>query len=560
MTATNYMEDYSVVQEISVNEIERRQHKLDAYLHSDEYMERLVNRLKFNDAALHHSEARQTLWNLCARPDNPAEGCIFFIENFGYTFDPRPEATLHHFPFILYPYQKDAIRWLVEHIDQGKDGLIEKSRDMGVSWVVFVWVPIWYWLFRDGVNILVGSYKEALVDNRTKDSLFGMIDYAIDSLPKWILPRGFNKEKHRTQMKLTNPVTSNLIVGDTMNPDFGRGTRKTVILFDELGSWEYAKDAWDGAADATSCRIANSTPKGLNFYARLRKQLFDKDQHDVLRLHWREHPLKDDIWYEAEKKRRGDEAAVAQELDISYNKSMEGRVYPEWNEKYVTEGVFEYDETLPLYVGWDFGYTDDTAIIWAQPKNGRLRIVDTYRNNGKTIDFYIPLITGYLSSDGYTYTKFDLDVIERHKGWKRGVHFGDPAGRFVNPVVNLTVLDVLRNNGIIVNFADSWKDFSRRKAAAKHRILDGIDVNMNPRTSYFVDCITQSAYPKIKNQGVDEVRSLKPKHDSTSHYRSAFEYLCLGLEDIKGRAERVYDRFPKKHTTGAGPARRAVSY
>lgn len=553
-------EDYSDVLQLSLSEIERRQKKLDGYLHTDEYQQTLMNRLKFNDAALHKSEARQTLWQLCARPDNPAEGCIFFIENFGYTFDPRPEATLHHFPFILYDYQKDAIRWLIQHIDEGKDGLVEKSRDMGVSWILFVWVPIWYWLFRDGVNILVGSYKEALVDNRTKDSLFGMIDYAVDSLPKWILPKGFSKDKHRTQMKLTNPVTGNLVVGDTMNPDFGRGTRKTVILFDELGSWEYAKDAWDGAADSTSCRIANSTPKGWNFYATLRKAMFERDPKDVLRLHWTVHPLKDQEWYQAEKTRRNDEAAVAQELDISYNKSQEGRVYPEWSDTHVTEGTFEYDENLPLYVGWDFGYTDDTAIVWCQIKNGRLRVLDCYRNNGKTIDFYVPFVTGMMASDGYIYSKHDLEVIEAHKGWKRGTHFGDPAGRFTNPVVNLTVMDVLRNNGIIVNFADSWKEFNRRKAATKHRIMGGIDLNMNPRTNYFALCMTQAAYPKIKHQGIEEVRSLKPKHDYTSHYRSSFEYLCLGLEDIAGRTARVYDKFPKRGSENTSGRRRTLSY
>ena len=545
------MEDYSV-KEVTVAEIERRQAKLNEYLATPEYQEKLINRLKFNDAALGHSEARTTLWNLCARPDAPAEGCIFFIENFGYTFDPRPEATLHHFPFILYDYQKEAIRWLIEHIDQGKDGFIEKSRDMGVSWTAFVWVPIWYWLFRDGVNILLGSYKEALVDNRTKDSLFGMIDYAVDSLPKWVLPRGFNKEKHRTQMKLSNPVTGNLIVGDTMNPDFGRGTRKTAILFDELGSWEYAKDAWDGAADSTSCRIANSTPKGYNFYAMLKDTSID-----VLSLHWKRHPLKDDIWYEHEKTRR-DEESVAQELDISYNKSQEGRVYPEWNEENVQEGFFEYDPNLPLYVGWDFGYTDDTAIIWCQPNSGRLRIIDTYRNNGKTIDFYVPFCTGFISSDSYKYTRYDLEVVERHKEWKRGTHFGDPAGRFTNPVINLTVLDVLRNNGIVVNFNDSWKEFQKRKTAAKMRIRDGIDLAQNPRTKYFALCMSQANYPKVKSSGVEEVKSLKPKHDYTSHYRSAFEYLCLGLQELRARKEQVYDKF--KRVEGGAKHRRAVSY
>lgn len=537
-------------------EFARRKQLFSDYISSKEYQEKILLRLQINDACQRNSEARTTTWNLCARPDNPAEGAIFFIENFGYTFDPRPQANPNHLPFILFEYQKDAIRWLIDHIDNGRDGLLEKSRDMGVSWVLFVWLPLWYWLFRDGINLLLGSYKEALVDNRSKDSLFGMIDYAIDSLPKWLLPRFFNKDKHRTHMKITNPANSNLIAGDTMNPDFGRGTRKTAILFDELGSWDYASDAWASAGDATSCRIANSTPKGYNFYAMLRNSGID-----VLTLHWKLHPLKDQSWYLFEKTRRTDEE-IAQELDISYNKSQEGRVYPEWSETNVQEGEFDYDPTLPLYVGWDFGYTDDTAIIWAQPKHGRLRIIDTYRNTGKTIDFYIPFVTGIMSSDSYAYNKFDLEVIERHKEWKRGTHFGDPAGRFQNMVVNVTVLDVLRQYGIVVNFRDAWKEFHRRKTAGKMLIREGIDLNVNPRTKYFAVCMMNAAYPRVKHAGIEEVRSLKPKHDYTSHYRSAFEYLALGLEDLQDRKQTVYDKFPKKDNFKgfSSRKRRAVSY
>lgn len=545
----------STKEQLAQVEFERRKKNFQNYLNSPEYTEKLILRLKINDACNRYAEAKITTWNLCARPENPVEGCIFFIENFGFTFDPRPHANPNNLPFILFEYQKEAIAWLINHIDNGTDGLIEKSRDMGISWIVFVYVSVWYWNFRDGVNILEGSYKEALVDNRSKDSLFGMIDYAVDSLPKWILPKGFNKEKHRTQMKLVNPANGNLISGDTMNPDFGRGTRKTVILFDELGSWEYAKDAWESAGDSTSCRIANSTPKGYNFYAMLRESGID-----VLTLHWKRHPLKDQSWYEFECSRRTEEE-VAQELDISYNKSQEGRVYPEWNESNIEQGIFEYDDLLPLYVGWDFGNTDDTAMIWAQPFHGKLRIVDTYRNTGKTIDFYVPFVTGITPSDGYKYTPPDLKKIAMHKFWKRGTHFGDPAGRFKNAVSNETVISVLKNNGIIVNFDDRWKEFSLRKTAVKLLLMAGLQLNLNVDTKYFGLCISQAAYPQVKNQGVAEVRSLKPKHDYTSHYRSALEYLALGLESLHRRVSKPHDKFkPKPRTTSSRNGRRLLHY
>lgn len=531
-------------------ETERRAELFKEYQHSAEYRHTLIQRLQINDACRRKTEAKTLTWNLCARPENPAEGCIFFIENFGWTFDPRPQANPNNLPFILYEYQKDLIRWTIDHIDNGKDGLIEKSRDMGVSWVT-VWIFVWYWLFRDGINLLIGSYKEDLVDKRNSDdSLFGRIDYVVAGLPKWLMPTGFNPAKHRNHMKLVNPANSNLISGDTMNADFGRGTRKTAIFFDELGSWDYAKDAWEGTAQSTACRLANSTPKGFNFYAKLRNSGID-----VITLHWKKHPLKDQTWYEYEKTRSTEEA-VAQELDISYNKSQEGRVYQEWGDENLEVGQFPYDEGLPLYVGWDFGQTDDTAIIWAQPSPAGLRIIDTYRNAGKTIDFYVPLITGIIPSDDYRYTPKDYEVMAAHKYWKRGTHFGDPAGRFTNNITNTSVIDVLRQSGIIVNFQDAWKEFNVRKTAAKLLIRDHMLLNKNERVDYFNLCMSQASYPQVRVSGEQEVKSIKPKHDYTSHYRSAFEYLALGLRDTRLQRPKPFDKFKPKPTN----RRSSVSY
>lgn len=537
------------------NEIERRKKLFDDYIKSPEYQEKLISRLKVNDACLKSSEAKGLSWNLCARPDNPAEGCIFFIENFGWTFDPRPQANPNHLPFILFEYQKEAIRAMIDHIDNGKDLLFEKSRDMGASWLIFCYVPLWYWLFRDGTNFLIGSYKESLVDNRTRDSLFGMIDYAIQNMPKWLLPKGFKFDKHRNQMKLINPVNFNQITGDTMNPEFGRGSRKTAVLFDELGFWEYAKEAFETTSDVTACRIANSTPHGYNYFAMLRGSGID-----VHTMHWRKHPLKDEKWYEFEKQRRTPEE-VAQELDISYTKSLEGRVYPEWDDLRVERGLFPYDNDLPLYVGWDFGRSDDTAIIWAQKtRENKLRIVDTYKNNGKHIEFYIPFITGMISMElygKYNYLPHELKMIEEHRNWKPAMHFGDPAGRFITQASDYSVIDYLTKNGIIVNFKDEWKTFQKRKAATKLQILAGIELNKTSRSEYFDMCITQSAYPRIRRDGQYETKTVDPVHNWTSHYRSSLEYLCLGLSDFNIKRERPYDKIKPKPSFNR---RRTIGY
>lgn len=532
-------EDLTVVA-LDESEKQRREDFMRAYQEGPFYKKAALTRLKIADTANHSSDAR--VFALGASKKDPK----FFITNFLWT--PNDKYSQYHFPFILFPFQEEYVDWLCKHIDEGRDGLVEKSREMGVTWVTLA-VFYWYWLFSPNFNALVGSYKKELVDDRTKDSLFGMLDYFIEITPAWMLPKGFNFDKHRTQMKLVNPVTHNVIKGDTMNAEFGRGSRRTVIFMDEGAHWEYFQEAWDSAADTTSCRITISTPLGYNAFALLR----ESNQIDVERLQWQLHPLKDDTWYNYEKSRRTDEN-VAQELDISYEKSQKGRIYPEWDN--VVRGEFPYDPSLPLYVAWDFGRTDDTAIIWAQIRaDGKVVIIDAYSNSGHLIDFYVPFITGVVDSElmvtnGYHYTDRELQMIEEHKFWPRGVHFGDPAGRFRNQVSDKTVISVLRDNGIIVNYKDSWKVFETRTSTAKLLMRDNLWLNENPQTKKLHLAIVNSKYPDVKRGGMDIINSQgrKPRHDANSHFRSSLEYLCLGLKDLKVRNKTTYDKFKRKNS------------
>ena len=524
-----------------MTEQERREQLLLQYQETKEYKERLVTRLKINDACNRSAESR--VYAIAACKADP----LFFINNFCWT--PNDKYQQYHFPFLMYPFQEEYAIWLNEHIEIGKDGLVEKSREMGVTWLTMS-LFLWRWLFSENFNALIGSYKEDLVDNKTKDSLFGMLDYQLFNLPQWMLPKRFNHKTHRTSMKLVNPSNNNLIKGDTMNAEFGRGSRRSITFFDEGAHWEYFQEAWDSCADTANCRITVSTPAGYNSFAQLRDSGID-----VKTMHWKAHPLKDMLWYDYEKSRRTDEN-IAQELDISYQKSQRGRVYQEWD--LVTYGDYPFDYRFPLYVSWDFGATDDTAIIWWQrQEDGKLRIVDCYKNNGKTIDFYVPFVAGIIPSDGYGYNRRDLEVVEAHRGWPRGTHFGDPAGRFRNQVVNQTVIDVLRNHGIFVNFKDAWKMFTQRIQASKMVMKEGLFVNKNPRTQYLNICMVNSQYAEMTQGGTTVINSkdMKPRHDAYSHLRSAFEYGSLGLRYYTSKRVKVFDKFPIKEN-----GKKVISY
>ena len=77
---------------------------------------------------------------------------------------------------------------LVSCVDQGNDAIIDKSRDMGASWLC-VAIAAWYWLFRPDAQVLLVSRVEDLVDRRgDPDCLMWKIDYMLDNLPDWMLP------------------------------------------------------------------------------------------------------------------------------------------------------------------------------------------------------------------------------------------------------------------------------------------------------------------------------------------------------------------------------------
>ena len=91
---------------------------------------------------------------------------VAFIDDWGMTFDPRnAEIGLPPtMPFVLFPKQADFIAWLRDRWLAREDGLAEKSRDMGVSWLCVAFA-VWMWLFHPGTVAGFGSRKEEYVDD-----------------------------------------------------------------------------------------------------------------------------------------------------------------------------------------------------------------------------------------------------------------------------------------------------------------------------------------------------------------------------------------------------------
>jgi phage terminase large subunit len=221
----------------------------------------LVERVYMLQQADQTNDLQATLLELCRRDP------IYWFNNFAWTFDPRAEIT--DMPFNLYPYQEWCIREWYACIENQEDFGVEKSRDMGVSWMLILLFQ-YCWLFRPGWNFHVGSRKEAEVDTASIDpsTLFGKFRYNLYRLPRWMRPPA--DKVNDKKLHIQNLINGNLLTGESANPSFGRGARQRAILTDELAFWDCADMAWGGISATTNCRIAVSTPCGeTNRYAQL---------------------------------------------------------------------------------------------------------------------------------------------------------------------------------------------------------------------------------------------------------------------------------------------------
>lgn len=192
---------------------------------------------------------------------------IYWFNNFCWTFDPRKDQP--NIPFHLYPFQEWFVKELKLCFEEQMDLGIEKSRDMGVTWMVILMMQ-WGWLFHEGWHFHVGSRKEQEVDTASDDAstLFGKFRYNLYRLPGWMRPKGV--EKSDKKLLISNPINGNVFTGESANPSFGRGQRKRAILFDEFAFWDSAEMSYEGSSQTTNCRVLLSTPYGeTNHYARL---------------------------------------------------------------------------------------------------------------------------------------------------------------------------------------------------------------------------------------------------------------------------------------------------
>lgn len=299
---------------------------------------------------------------LCALKEYYANNPVAFITDWGATFDPRnAEIGLPTIvPFLLFEKQGEFITWLLDRWKGREDGLAEKSRDMGVSWLCVAF-GVWMWLFHKGVVIGYGSRKEEYVDKiGDPKSLFWKARQFINLLPLEFRPAGWDEAKHAPYMRIINPENGSSIIGEA-GDSIGRGNRSSIYFKDESAFYNHA-EAVDAALSQTSnCKIDVSTPNGAGnpFY---RKRHGGKIK--VFIFDWRDDPRKDAQWY-AKQCETLDPVIVAQEIDRNYEGSVGNAFIPaEIVNAALMRGPADVRPSGRIRVGVDVArFGDDKSVI-----------------------------------------------------------------------------------------------------------------------------------------------------------------------------------------------------
>lgn len=211
---------------------------------------------------------------------------VYFILNYVKISTPMKGVI----PFALYPFQKD----MIHRYRSNQFNIILKARQLGASTTTAAYA-LWLLLFHRGrqVDVIATQRKTAAELVLKTRSMY-------DELPDWmqkVFPMGFIDNQHEFRLKNGSRMCSHASNGDI------RGIASSLLILDEAAHIDQVDKVLEAAlpvlSTGGSC-IAISTPNGLGnwFEKTYTKAIAGEGGFFPIKLDWRVHPDRDEVWYE----------------------------------------------------------------------------------------------------------------------------------------------------------------------------------------------------------------------------------------------------------------------
>lgn len=475
---------------------------------------------------------------------------LYFFEWYLWTENKLPwlDKTAENIPFLPFDYQKEFIVDMWKCIKEGQlhpserswptNIFVEKSRQMWVTWCV-VGVFVYGYIFHKHDYLIISKDEQEAKTNLWR------VREMMEALPAWMLPPWFSKKKgtpHNQELQVSRDDWHWSIQGASASPNAWRGSTKHAIFLDEMAFMVNGRLINTSCSSATQCRIMNSTPNGKgNIYYEMREKAIS-GKIRWYRFHWTENPLYDEAWYNEQKKNRTP-VDISQELEIDYEGSLEGRVYPEWKEGVVEFWDFVYDSKHQVYFSIDNARwgNDPNAIVVFQLIHKKIRIIDSH-----LIWWWPSEVSSFVACRPITGMKLndkDLQFLDRLKMYYNPIVIADPYDS--NAAMNGTTISKEYARYWIHVQLPTVQKWQYGNVYEQIRIVSmmlprfQVDSLLGKDAS---DAMYNSHYPKSWDWSNRITPQTKPVHDQWSHCRTAIEYFALYLYEKENKESKNLER------------------
>ena len=516
--------------------------RIKEYYEGDEYLQKLRKRVE--NMQMLTADPITRLETFKAVYANDFEK---FCEDFLFLIIPEFGDAIK--PFFLFDYQKEINEKLKWAEDFGGDVeiLIDKPRGMGITWLIAA-IFFHKWLFTPNWTAFMLSRTEKEVDDGTAspgNSIFSKIRWIIAHLPKWTLPEGYKPKGEKgtatdSSLKIINPVLGSGIFGSSTNSNAGRSRRYSVVFIDECFAIDHFTETIRSLTSVARILICVSTTKASR-EAKEFKNKIEKDGN-YISLDWRDHPWKDEEWYQQQLAKAEFDPEVMKEIDKGYSVSEKEQYYPQV--KFSKLIKIQYNPNLPIYCGLDFGKGDLTVIVWAQFDGNQINIIECYYNSNKgKAEWYAPFLApDAVINPSFAYTPKALEFMNRVRMWQKPTGwFGELAHSIKSMADNTSIAISMAKCGIRLMWNNYAVEHEPRRTATALLLPKMVFNEDSPNVLKLYDAITNSRYKKV---GSSKEVAMQPVHDDEiADFRAALENLCVNVG-------RIFKHQRKESSTG----------
>ena len=264
--------------------------------------------------------------------------------------------------FELYPFQYEVL----DEYQKNDYNIVLKSRQLGISTLSAAY-SLWMMLFQNDKNILcIATTKD------TAKNLVTKVRIMYEGLPVWL--KTAIVENNKLSLVFKNGSQIKAIAS---NESAGRSEALSLLILDEAAFIEKIDTIWTAAqqtlATGGKC-LAISTPNGVgNWFHKTWIDATDEvNKFNTVKLHWSEHPERDDEWRREQDRILGPSQA-AQECDADFLSSGRSVVDPailEWyKDKMCCDPTEKSGFDRNLWI-WDYPNYSKNYLICADVARG----------------------------------------------------------------------------------------------------------------------------------------------------------------------------------------------